>query len=81
MNPIIHAQKIAWINTPDIPDEWRWERIRLYRDDLLKDSDWRMVEDASWDKTAWAAYRQALRDLPLSVTNPLDIIFPTPPDA
>jgi len=79
MNPIIHAQKIAWINTPNIPDEWRWERIRLYRDDLLKDSDWRMIEDTPWDKTAWAAYRQALRDLPSTVTNPADIVFPQPP--
>ena len=63
----------------DIPDEWRWERIRIHRDNLLKDSDWRMVEDAPWDKTAWASYRQALRDLPESVTNPADIVFPNPP--
>ena len=63
----------------DIPDEWRWERIRIHRDNLLKDSDWRMVEDAPWDKTAWATYRQALRDLPESVTNPADIVFPNPP--
>jgi len=63
----------------DIPDEWRWERIRIHRDNLLKDSDWRMVEDAPWDKTAWATYRQTLRDLPESVTNPADIVFPNPP--
>jgi hypothetical protein len=63
----------------DIPDEWRWERIRIHRDNLLKDSDWRMVEDAPWDKTAWVIYRQALRDLPQSVTNPADIVFPNPP--
>jgi len=63
----------------DIPDEWRWERIRIHRDNLLRDSDWRMVEDAPWDKTAWATYRQALRDLPESVTNPADIVFPNPP--
>ncbi len=40
-----------------IPDEWRWERIRLHRDNLLKATDSKMVEDAPWDKTAWAAYR------------------------
>ncbi len=58
-----------------IPDEWRWERIRLHRDNLLKATDSKMVEDAPWDKTAWAAYRQALRDLPSTVTNPADIVF------
>jgi hypothetical protein len=67
------------IYVPDIPDEWRWERIRLWRDKLLAASDFRMIEDAPWDKTAWANYRQALRDLPSTVTNPADIVFPQPP--
>jgi hypothetical protein len=63
----------------NIPDEWRWERIRNRRNSLLKASDSKMVEDAPWDKTAWATYRQALRDLPESVTNPAEIVFPNPP--
>jgi hypothetical protein len=67
------------IYVPDIPDEWRWERIRLWRDKLLAASDFRMIEDAPWDKTAWANYRQALRDLPSTVTDPLNIVFPQPP--
>ena len=67
------------IYVDDIPDEWRWERIRLWRDKLLAASDFRMIEDAPWDKTAWANYRQALRDLPSTVTNPADIVFPQPP--
>lgn len=80
MNPIIHAQKIIWINAPDIPDEWRWERIRLYRDDLLKETDFRVLEDAPGDRTAWFEYRQALRDLPSTVTNPANIVFPEQPN-
>ena len=64
-----------------ISDDWRWERIRIHRDQLLKESDWRMVEDATWDKSAWAAYRQELRDLPNSVDNPSDIVFPIAPNA
>jgi hypothetical protein len=67
------------IYVPDIPDEWRWERIRLWRDKLLAASDFRMIEDAPWDKTAWANYRQALRDLPSTVTDPLNIVFPQSP--
>jgi hypothetical protein len=63
----------------DISDESRWERIRLWRDSLLAASDWRMVQDAPWDKSAWTAYRQALRDLPLGVTDPSKIVFPSEP--
>jgi len=62
-----------------IPDDWRWERIRIYRDELLAKSDFRMIEDAPWDKTAWADYRQQLRDLPTTVSDPAKIVFPEPP--
>ena len=65
----------------NIPEDWRWERIRIHRDNLLKDSDWRMVEDAPWDKSAWATYRQALRDLPSTISDPAEIVFPEPPTA
>jgi len=63
----------------NIPNEWRWERVRIWRDKLLKDSDVKMVEDAPWNKSAWADYRQALRDLPITVSDPADIVFPAPP--
>jgi hypothetical protein len=63
----------------DISDEYRWERIRIYRNSLLTASDWRMLEDAPWDKSAWAAYRQSLRDLPTTVTDPSKIVFPNEP--
>ena len=63
----------------DIPDEWRWERIRIHRNNLLKACDAKMVEDAPWDKTAWAAYRQSLRDLPTTNTDPSKIVFPAQP--
>jgi len=65
----------------DIPDDWRWERIRIHRNNLLKESDAKMVEDAPWDKTAWAEYRQQLRDLPSTVSDPAKIVFPQPPTA
>lgn len=63
----------------EIPTEWIWERLRNRRNELLTASDWRMIEDAPWDKTAWATYRQSLRDLPSTVTNPADVVFPQPP--
>jgi hypothetical protein len=39
------------------------EQMRLERYRLLSASDWTQVPDAPTDKAAWAAYRQALRDI------------------
>jgi hypothetical protein len=39
-------------------------QMRSQRDAALKASDWTQVLDAPVDQAAWAAYRQALRDLP-----------------
>jgi hypothetical protein len=39
------------------------EQMRLERNRLLSACDWTQVPDAPTDKTAWAAYRQALRDI------------------
>ena len=38
-------------------------RIRSVRTKLLTDSDWTQLADALVDSTAWATYRQALRDI------------------
>lgn len=43
-------------------------QIRSQRNSLLKDCDWTQISDSTADKTAWATYRQALRDLPSSIT-------------
>ena len=49
---------------PDATNEQKWEQIKLWRNAALAASDWTMHTDAPTDKTAWATYRQALRDLP-----------------
>ena len=54
-------------------------------DILLKESDWTQLPDSPLSaekKAEWAAYRQALRDLPINADTSLqykDIQFPTPP--
>jgi hypothetical protein len=63
----------------EIPDEWVWERLRNQRDSLLMQTDHRMVSDAPWDSEPWAAYRQALRDLPEQTSDPREAIWPDPP--
>ena len=49
---------------PDATNEQKWEQIKLWRNAELARTDWTQVEDSPVDKAAWAAYRQALRDLP-----------------
>lgn len=61
----------------------RWGHIRGHRTQLLRDSDWTQIPDAplsSGDKLAWATYRQALRDLPATQTDPDNIVWPQSPD-
>jgi hypothetical protein len=51
----------------EISLEYKMERLRIWRNSELKETDWTMISDATTDKAAWTTYRQALRDLP---TNP-----------
>lgn len=37
--------------------------VRKERNALLAESDWTQITDATVDKTAWATYRQSLRDI------------------
>lgn len=60
------------------------ERLRAERDRLLRDSDWAMLPDApltAEQRAEWAAYRQALRDLPQQAADrdPREVIPPRPP--
>lgn len=54
---------------------------RSTRDSLLSDSDWTQVADAPVDATAWATYRQALRDITSHANWPnlVDADWPTKP--
>jgi hypothetical protein len=53
--------------------------VREQRNDKLKDSDWTQITDATADKTAWAVYRQALRDVTAQAGFPWTIIWPDAP--
>jgi len=53
--------------------------VRGYRDNLLTDSDWTQVADAPVDKTAWATYRQALRDVTSQAGFPWAVEWPEQP--
>lgn len=57
--------------------------VRTIRDGLLSRSDWTQLPDSpltELQRTEWATYRQALRDiLETNSTNLAETIFPTPP--
>jgi hypothetical protein len=81
-----YQEYLDWLeegNTPlppdqaDFPDSW--ETIREKRDQLIASSDWTMIPGATVDQAQWSAYRQILRDIPQTYTNPEDVIWPTPP--
>ena len=73
--------------TDPIPDqvELTYEQkvalVRAERNQLLTKSDWTQLPDSAVDKSAWATYRQGLRDLPSSLTqeNINRVIYGIPP--
>ena len=54
-------------------------QARMQRNYLLTASDWTQVVDAPVDQSAWATYRQALRDVPDQAGFPNNITWPEPP--
>lgn len=54
----------------------KMEALRLERNSRLDDCDWTRMDDnglSSSEKTEWATYRQALRDLPASANPTINI--------
>jgi hypothetical protein len=64
---------------PDATDDQKWEQIKLWRNAELAASDWTQLPDAPVTKSAWASYRQSLRDLPAQGTKAEDVVFPVKP--
>lgn len=63
-------------------------QLRIQRNQLLAQTDWRMTTDYPYsDQAAWASYRTSLRNLPATAEPTLDengtlvVDWPTPPDA
>jgi len=60
-------------------DDRQSENVRENRNQRLAACDWTQLSDAPGDKTAWASYRQALRDVPLQEGFPWAITWPEEP--
>ena len=55
------------------------KEIRSQRNAKLAESDYMSYSDSPTMSSAWKTYRQALRDLPASKSDPNDIVFPDEP--
>ena len=57
----------------------KWNQVRAYRDELLKESDWTQGDDVpSSIKTPYQTYRQSLRDITTG-SDPDALTWPTKP--
>ena len=74
-------EEIAKLNASQPTDEEilaeKWN-VRRERNSLLAASDWRASTDVTLSDD-WKTYRQALRDVPSSQTDPDNITWPTKP--
>jgi hypothetical protein len=83
VNDHVSTQRVVELTEWEVnqKSERKWGSVRAQRDQLLTQSDWTQVADAPGDKAAWATYRQALRDLPSTGSDPDALTWPTSPDA
>lgn len=84
---IVNGEPVEKPPAPVVESEIDVEReMRIIRNRLLLASDWTQMPDAPLteaQRAEWAAYRQALRDVPQdnqSATSIDDIIWPTKPE-
>jgi hypothetical protein len=65
------------------PKHGYWQALaddaKAKRNTLLQRSDWTQIADVPVDQAAWAAYRQALRDITTQVGFPEQINWPEAP--
>ena len=62
-----------------IKDAEQATNVRKSRTEKLNDSDWTQIADSTADKTAWATYRQALRDITGQAGFPWTMTWPETP--
>jgi len=82
-------KSMGWVANPDLERviaeqlaselAARWAQVKRGRNALLAQSDWTQLPDVPLTtQAAWAAYRQALRDVP-NQPDPLHIVWPVAP--
>lgn len=80
----IVAGNLEWKDTlsPEQRLKQEWAVVKNKRDQLLQESDWRVIKAVDIGvplDESWKAYRQALRDI-TTQTDPFSITWPQPPN-
>jgi hypothetical protein len=66
-----------------VAPELTMDDLRIRRNTMLTSSDWSQGNDSPLSdgaKTEWATYRQELRDLPSTSTDPNAVVWPDEPE-
>ena len=86
LNPItVKGQRVSSNEIVIVEDEERkyaWKELRRKRAQLLTESDWTQFSDVSMSsekRNAWIVYRQLLRDIQYTIKDPLEVVWPIPP--
>jgi|DEB0MinimDraft_6_1074348.scaffolds.fasta_scaffold04029_2 hypothetical protein len=74
--PVTYAEVTAKLSELEV--DAKWFDIREKRNKLLAETDFYALSDVNMT-TEMSNYRQQLRDLPSSTSNPDDVVFPTKP--
>jgi len=74
--PVTYAEVTAKLSELEV--DAKWFDIREKRNKLLAETDFYALSDVNMT-TEMSTYRQQLRDLPSSTSNPDDVVFPTKP--
>ena len=74
--PVTYAEVTAKLSELEV--DAKWFDIREKRNKLLAETDFYALSDVTMT-TEMSNYRQALRDLPSTQSNPDDVVFPTKP--
>lgn len=70
----------TWIDTRTI--ESQSNAVKIQRNELLYTSDWTQIPNnplTADQQSAWATYRQELRDITSQSGYPFNVVWPTPP--
>jgi len=76
------AEFAEWQSEATARDERQAKSVRQIRDNKLKECDWRAIkalESNIPQEFEWAAYRQALRDVPTQAGFPWSVTWPNEP--
>jgi hypothetical protein len=93
--PTHHNDNITPVNIGDsfidgnftpkiVSSEEQWNKIRVLRNSKLNESDINLLSDRWFSmnaetQQAWTIYRQKLRDIPSTYSNPKDVVWPLLP--